>query len=259
MTPKQMNKPKHKKEWFDDESFWREFYPFMFSERRFAETAELSKQLIKLVKPKGKYVLDLCCGPGRYSLALAKRGFKVTGVDKTAFLLNKARAKAKTAGKNIEWIHQDMRDFIRPNAFNLVINMFTSFGFFDDKDDDMLVLRNVFASLRPGGFFVIDTIGKERLARILVSSAAEPTPDGGLILRRHEVFDDWTRMRNEWIFIKNGKARTYSFHHTIYSGQELRDRLEKAGFVDIKLYGNLQGDSYGPKSERLIAVGKKPC
>lgn len=75
MTPKQMNKPKHKKEWFDDESFCRKFYPFMFSDRRFAETAELSKQLIKLVKPRGKYVLDLCCGLWRYSLALAKREF----------------------------------------------------------------------------------------------------------------------------------------------------------------------------------------
>jgi 2-polyprenyl-3-methyl-5-hydroxy-6-metoxy-1,4-benzoquinol methylase len=65
------------------------------------------------LKVCNKSVLDLCCGPGRCSIALAKRGFSVTGVDKTKYLLNKARAKASAAGVKIEWIQKDMRAFAK--------------------------------------------------------------------------------------------------------------------------------------------------
>jgi hypothetical protein len=78
------------------------------------------------------------------------------------------------------------------------------------------------------------------------------------MVERHEIFDDWTRIRNEWLVIRNGRTKSFKFHHTIYSGQELRDRMERAGFVAVKLYGNLEGDTYGPDAERLVAVGRKP-
>ena len=76
-------------------------------------------------------------------------------------------------------------------------------------------------------------------------------------MERHRIFDDWTRIANEWSILRDGRVKTFKFHHTIYSGQELRDRLELAGFVDVRLYGNLDGDEYGPEAERLIAVGRK--
>lgn len=86
---------------------------------------------------------------------------------------------------------------------------------------------------------------------------AESLADGTVLVKRHEIFDDWTRIRNEWIVIRKGKAKTFKFHHTVYSGQELRDRLELIGFRDIRLYGNLNGDDYGLRAERLIAAGRK--
>jgi hypothetical protein len=64
-------------------------------------------------------------------------------------------------------------------------------------------------------------------------------------------------MRNEWKIIRKGRARSFRFHHTIYSGQELKDLMLRAGFVDVRLYGNLDGEKYGPNSVRLIAVGRK--
>ena len=73
-----MKTAKRKKEWFDDDSFWRELYPFMFPEQRFAAADEQVTQALALTKPAGKSVLDLCCGPGRCSIALAKKGFHVT-------------------------------------------------------------------------------------------------------------------------------------------------------------------------------------
>ncbi len=65
------------------------------------------------------------------------------------------------------------------------------------------------------------------------------------------------RRKKEWILIKNKRAKSFTFHHTIYSGQELRDRMEQAGFTDVKLFGNLDGNAYGPDAEHLIAVGYK--
>jgi SAM-dependent methyltransferase len=248
---------RRKKEWFDDDSFWQELYPFMFPDHRFAETPEEIKKVLTLTNPGDKSALDLCCGPGRCSIALAKAGFKVTGVDRTKYLLQKARSMAHAAKRKIEWVQMDMRDFVRADAYDLAISMFTSFGYFDEKNEDLHVLRNIFSSLRSGGVFLIEMMGKEILAKIFQPTTSDFLLDGTKIVQRHEIFDDWTRIRNEWILIRKGRAKSFKFHHTIYSGQELRDRMEIAGFTDIKLYGNLDGDEYGPDALRLIAVGHK--
>ena len=244
-------------EWFEDESFWIDLYPFMFSEERFAAAEEEMEKAIRLLDFKGSSVLDLCCGPGRHSLVLAERGFTVTGVDRTEFLLEKARTEAETRGLEIEWIQQDMRDFVRPEAFDLVLSMLTSFGYFDNKQDDVKVLENMFVSLREGGCCLIDLAGRETLARIFQPTNSHDLADGSILVERHEIFDDWTRIRNEWILIKGDKAKTHRFHHTVYSGQELRLLLEGVGFKDVRLYGSLDGEGYGLESNRLIAVGQK--
>jgi len=176
----------------------------------------------------------------------------------TRYLLNKARAKARAAHVKIEWVRQDMRDFVRPGAFALVLSMFTSFGYFDDRQEDMTVLENMFTSLRPGGACLIETLGKVRLANVFQPTTSTVLPDGTVWVERHEIFDDWTRVRNEWLILRNGRVKSFKFRHTVYSGQELRDRMERAGFVAVKLHGNLDGDEYGPDAERLVAVGRKP-
>jgi SAM-dependent methyltransferase len=251
-------KTARKTEWFDDDSFWRELYPFLFSEQRIAQADEQVARTLALTKPPGKSVLDLCCGPGRCSVPLAKRGFSVTGVDRTKYLLEKARARAKAAHVKIEWVQKDMRDFVRPDSFALVISMFTSFGYFADNREDVLVLENMLTSLQPGGACLIEVLGKEHLARILQSTTSTVLSDGSLLVERHEIYDDWTRVRNEWLLIRKGKVKSFKFQHAIYSGLELRDRMQRAGFVDVKLHGNLDGDEYGPDAERLVAIGHKP-
>ncbi len=251
---------KREKEWFDDEDFWRELYPFLFSDKRFKHTAESLEKILELIKPlnpSGKKVLDLCCGPGRFAVGLAKAGYQVTGVDKTRFLLEKARTMAEEAGVDIEWAEADMRDFIRPESFDIVLSTFTSFGYFDDKKEDLRTLENIFASLKPAGVFFIDVKGKEALARFFQPTTSEELPDGARLIQRHEIFDDWTRIRNEWIIIRKDMVRTFKFHHTIYSGRELRDCLEQVGFTNVQLYGNLNGDEYGINAGRLIALGRK--
>lgn len=79
-----------------------------------------------------------------------------------------------------------------------------------------------------------------------------------MVVQRHEIFDDWTRVRNEWFVIRNNQVKRFKFHHTIYSGLELRQLLERAGFVAVTSHGNMDGDEYGPNADRLIAIGRKP-
>jgi len=150
-----------------------------------------------------------------------------------------------------------MRDFVRPEAYDIALSMFTSFGYFDDKSEDLLVLRNLLASLRPGGACLLEMMGKERLAKVLQPTTCDTLPNGTMLIQRHEIFDDWTRIRNEWIVIRRGRAKSSKFHHTLYSGQELRHLMEQAGFAEVKLYGSLNGDLYGPNAQRLVAVGRK--
>lgn len=251
-------KAARKKEWFDDESFWREMYPFMFPEQRFADAEKQVEKALALAGPKGTSALDLCCGPGRCTIALAKKGFSTTGVDGTKYLLDRARAKARAAHAKIEWVQADMRDFLRPATFALALSMFTSFGYFDDKQEDMIVLDNIFTSLQPGGVLLMDVMGKERLAKIFLSPVTTILPDGAIWIDRHEIFDDWTRVRNEWLVVRNGKTKNFKFNLNIYSGLELRERMERAGFVGVTLYGNLDGIDYDSNAERLIAIGRKP-
>ncbi|MGH7558948.1 MAG: class I SAM-dependent methyltransferase [Gemmatimonadota bacterium] len=107
--------------WFEDESFWETLYPIMFSEERFQSAEDQVENILNLTGFGGRDVLDLCCGPGRHSVLLAKKGFNVTGVDRSAFLLRKARAHADRENVQVEWVEQDMRNFVRPDAFDLVL------------------------------------------------------------------------------------------------------------------------------------------
>jgi hypothetical protein len=119
----------------------------------------------------------------------------------------------------------------------------------------------MWGNLKPGGKCVIEVAGKEHLARNLNAAKHELLPNrtGNMrLIRSEEIFDDWSRVRVEWILIRGATAKSFRFHFTIYSGQELKDRLANAGFINVRLYGNFEGEAFGPATKRLIAVGEKP-
>ena len=105
-------------EWFEDETFWERLYPFMFPERKFDIAEHDADSVLVLAGLEEGDVLDLACGPGRHAVALAKKGFRVTGVDLSPFLLQRARGLARVENVNVEWVRDDMRYFVRPEAFN---------------------------------------------------------------------------------------------------------------------------------------------
>jgi SAM-dependent methyltransferase len=243
--------------WFEDESFWSELYPFMFPEERFHLAEEQIEKILALVGYEEGAVLDLCCGPGRHSLALAKRGIQVTAVDRSEFLLRRAKEEAAKSNLEIEFALDDMRHFVSDHSFSLILNLFTSFGYFDDIEDDLKVLQNAYRSLKPGGAMVIDVFGKEPLARKYQATNSTKFGDEVMLIQRNEIYEDWTRCRNEWILVKGATARTFNFQTRLYSGQEMKDILRKAGFEEVKVFGDLDGNEYGVDAARLIAVGRK--
>ena len=82
-------------EWFKNELFWKETYNFLFPEKIFIDSEEQIENVLKLIDHDVTSVLDFCCGPGRCSTVLAKKGFSVTGVDLSPYLLDKAKERAK--------------------------------------------------------------------------------------------------------------------------------------------------------------------
>jgi SAM-dependent methyltransferase len=244
-------------DWFEDEAFWIQMEPFIFSGERLDVADEQVEKILRLVQPEGKTVLDLCCGSGRHAVSLAGRGFRVTGVDRTAFLLERAAEKARSAGVDIEWVQKDMRSFVRPGAFDFALNMFTSFGYFENEEEDLDTLRHLHESLKPGGACLLDLMGKECLAMIFEPTHAETAPDGSTLIQRCQVFDGWHKLHNEWILIKDGEVRTFEFDLTLYSGYELKGLLREAGFEEVDLYGDLDGNPYDTQASRLVALGRK--
>jgi len=243
--------------WFENEAFWAAFKPSMFGEERWQMAARDAEPLATLLRLKpGARVLDLCCGPGRFSIELARRGFQVTGVDRTALYLAEARRRAKQEKLDVEFVRSDMRRFVRPKAFDACINMFTSFGYFKDQADDLRVCRNVIRSLRPGGRFLIQAAGKEWLARHFLPSDWRKEA-GNFILEERKVAPGWTGLLNRWILIQKGKVREFRFFLRVYSGVELRDLLRRAGFTKVAVYGGLNAEPYDHTTRWLVAVGQK--
>jgi SAM-dependent methyltransferase len=244
-------------DWFADESFWEVIYPFIFADAARAAAVGDVAAIASLVARPFSTVLDLCCGPGRHSIAFAKRGARVTGVDRSPFLLDRARRYASSEGVDVRWIQADMREFREPGGFELALNLFTSFGYFEEPADNARVLANVAVNLVPGGTFVMDVMGKEVIARIFQPCGAQELEDGAVLVQRRKVIDGWSRIENDWLVIRNGGTRPFRFRHWLYSAAELRAMLKEAGFGRIDVFGSLDGSPYDADASRLIVRAQK--
>ena len=222
-----------------------------------AAAAEQVTQILTLTEFDGSRILDLCCGPGRHSAEFARRGFRVTGVDLSPHLITHARSRAAGLGVSVEWVLADMRNFQRADTFELACNLSTSFGYFEDEDDNLKVIQNVYQSLVTGGVFLIELAGKEILARRWQNAFCSDFDDGSILIQRSWITDDWCAVDNEWIVVRENISRRFRYKHHLYSGKELKDLLLRAGFTQVRLYGSFDGDPYALDAVRLIAVARK--
>jgi hypothetical protein len=104
---------------------------------------------------------------------------------------------------------------------------------------------------------VMEMLGKEGLARVWQSPMCFDLPDGSVMIQRPQVRNDWSRVRTEWILLKDGQSRTAVFEHWIYSGRELKERLLSCGFKHVQLFGSTHGAPYDIDAQRLVAMARK--
>lgn len=245
--------------WYDNDTLWDDLAPVLFTEDRWGSAPAEVEHLVALIKlPPGSTVLDLGCGPGRHSLEFARRGFAITGVDRTATYLRKAQDKALRDGLEAEWVEADMLHFRRENEFDVAVSLLTSFGYFDDPADDRLVVENLFASLKPGGHIVMDVMSKEVLVRIFQPRDWHEKPDGTILLEERKVTRNWSRIDVRWIIIKGQQRHEHRVGHRIYSAAQLQGLLAGVGFTNVTAYGSLKGTAYDNEAERLVVVAQKP-
>ncbi len=243
--------------WHGEDSFWELFEPILFDQQRLANAKEEIDQLISLLQiQQDDHVLDLSCGTGRHSLELARRGFDVVGVDRTASFIEKARAKAEEEDLRVEFVVGDMRDYRQPATFDVVINLFGSFGYFDDPIDNRRVIMNMLASLRPRGRFVIETAGKEIMLRGFREMDWSEAGDT-LVLAERKPIQSWGRIQTRWIVIKGDRRTEHTVSVRSYTAVELSSLVSDCGFENVSIYGGLDGRDYDLVAERLVVVGFK--
>lgn len=244
--------------WHDNDELWAELEAALTDESVLNAAAEEARQAAALLRVEpGAHLLDLGCGPGRHTIELARLGYRVTGVDRTALYLDHARARASAAGLEVELVRESMLGFRRDLAFDGAISLLSSFGYFEDRNDDLEVLRNVHASLKPGAWAAVDVAGKEILARSFMPRHWQELTGGRFWLQEREMVPGWEKMRNHWVFLGGGERKEFVFEHRIYSGVELADLMRQAGFTEACLYGGLDGRPYDRDASRLVAVGRK--
>ncbi len=243
------------REFFDD-LYLRVYQPLEAPEKVRQEVDFIVKALDL---PAGAKVLDLCCGQGRHSLELARRGFQVVGVDLSEALLYAARKRAESEGLNVTFLHCDMREIDFADDFDAVINMFTSFGYLESEAEDEKVLGKVAQALKSGGKFLMDVVNRDRLVRDFQAREWHAADEGWLVLEER-TFDHLSgRMETRWVCVARDGVRYERLSSVrLYTASELRTMLERAGLKVTKLFGDYDGSPYSWDSQRLIIVACKP-
>lgn len=207
----------------------------------------------------GARVLDLACGRGRVAIPLARRSLHVVGLDLSARSLELARREAAEAHVPLELLQRDMRQLDAVEEFDAVINLYSSFGYFDVQEADERVLTAVGRALVPGGRFFIDTINPIALARIFRTTDWREFDDGTLMLERQEYNHLRGRTEATWTFLRpdgNGSELRHSMR--AYTAAELVTLFAQAGLHIDGSWGSWEGAPSATATAPSYAPAKPP-
>ena len=243
-------------------------------EERIAQASKEVDILLKCVKKQGfktKNILDLNCGIGRHSVELGKRGISVLGTDLSPRYIEiaKERAKEERVEDKVRFQVADMRRIALvlsdEKPFDGVINLFTSFGFYDDKTNDD-ILRQCCQLVRPKGFFVLEIINRDWIVRNFQERGFSRYK--GLIVLEERCFDENTsRIHTTWTYLLQQDDKNFvlkkqiTIDHRIWSLHELIEMFERTGWEFKAAYpgfGQQQSDVPLMVANRLLLIGKKP-
>lgn len=204
---------------------------------------------------KGSKILDLCCGPGRYSVALSKRDFNVTGLDINEYFLDIAKTLSQKENATVEFIKGDMREIPYEKEFNAVICVFTIFGFFDDEDNQK-VMNEVAKSLKPDGLFFLELGNRDWIIRHFEPKSFTKL-DEKIVRTDYREFDFISGRLNCTQEIFGETHQSFGHSWRAYTLKELLDMMKKSGLHNVSVHGGWSGNELTLESNRMLIVSRK--
>ncbi|HJV43535.1 class I SAM-dependent methyltransferase [Caulobacter sp.] len=236
-----------------DETLWRLAQELIFTPARLAAAPGEAEQVLRLTGvAAGMRVLDLPCGPGRHAIALAQRGARVTGVDRCRTYIENARADAARLACDVDFRLGDMRAPPERARFDAVINLFTSFGYFEDPADDLAVLTAARAALRSGGVFLLDLTTHEQLGRVSWPEVKTYASADARYVERDYYNADRGWMEKSVEVETGGNRRYLTFGRRVYAAPQLCDLLRRTGYERLSLFGDLGGSPFDARAHRTV-------
>ncbi len=227
-----------------------------------AETEATAEFLVRALElAPGARVFDQCCGTGRLSIPLARRGFEVTGVDLIEAYVARARAAAERAGVVARFHAGDAFAWTPEAPCAGAFNWWTSFGYADDDATNVRMLARAHDALRPGARLALDFHNVAGLLRGFREHVVtrRQTAAGELVLLRESRVDlPRGRLEKRWCFFHpDGRRSAHDSAVRLYLPTELARLLEAAGFVDVRFCGDVRGGPLELDSERCIALARR--
>ncbi len=211
-----------------------------------------------LALPRGGRILDLCCGHGRHLVELAARGYEMIGLDLDELFLGLAREELEKRNLTARLIHADMREIPARLEVDAVTNLFTAFGYFEDDEEDLKVLRGVAGALKPGGKFLLDTVNRELLVRVFQPRGWHQTSSGVRVLEKRSFDLLNGRTQNEILRIApDGEEERVRNSLRVYTLIELAKMLRRVGLEVRETYGGIDKSTYGLDSRRMMILAQK--
>ncbi|MGB9597724.1 MAG: methyltransferase domain-containing protein [Candidatus Poribacteria bacterium] len=239
------------KDWFGKE------YLLVYPHRDESEAKKQINFLERYVNiTKDEKILDLCCGNGRHSIELKKLGYDVIGIDLSEDLLDSARKKAFENNIDLKLIRCDMREIPYRNYFDLVVQFFTSFGYFETDEENQKVLSAISHSLKVNGRFLIDYLNPNYVVKNLIEKDEKII--SGLLIKQERWIDTAKQRVNKKItIVADDKSSVFNESVRMYSLDEIKTMLKKSDLKLTDVYGDFDGSEYSSNSPRMILIGKK--
>lgn len=256
------------------DEWWRDLFDDIYLktdgdvvENAAATHAEIERLLSATEVGPGQAILDLCCGQGRHSLELARRGFRhVTGVDRSRYLIRVARHRAEQEKLAVRFREGDARTLrVQEMSQDLVMILGNSFGYFATEDDDLKVLRRALRALAPGGRIYLDIADGDYLRKHFEKRSWEWVDQSHFVCRERSLSGDGTRLISREVVVhdERGVIADQFYAERLYDLSRLADLLEDAGFREIRFHGSLQTESdrnqdLGMLAQRDIVTAMAP-
>ena len=238
------------KDWFTD-WFNTPYYHILYKDRNDNEAQQFIKKITEFLSlPKNATLLDLPCGKGRHSVFLNSLGFKVIGADLSENSIQHAK---NFENENLKFIVQDMREPLH-KKYDAVFNLFTSFGYFKEDKEDILVLQNIKNCLKEDGFFVFDFLNADFVKSTLVSEEIKIVENIEFHLKR-EIIDGF--ILKYISFISDEETHFFTEKVKYLDVKKIKSFFEKVGLKIVHIFGDYQLHPFDEKhSKRLLLVAK---